>query len=73
MIMLIAIMFFDLSLLYTILSIIAGIIVSLFVSLIINFSLWATWYKKDKDTRLKKRIEAENQKSENKTDEKIVV
>lgn len=74
MIMLFAIMFFDLSLLYTVLSIIAGIIVSIFVSLIINFSLWTIWYKRDKDTRLKKRIETENKKVDTKTtDEKIVV
>lgn len=72
--MLIAIMFFGgLSFIYTILSIVIGIVTALFVSTVFYTSLWSFWYKKAKDNRLKKRIEAENNKKDKKPDDKVVV
>lgn len=71
---LIALMFFvEISFVYLIIATIVGIIVSLFVSIIFNTSIWSFWYKKDKDTMLKRRIEKEKSKEEKKTDDKIVV
>lgn len=74
--LLLAIMFFGgLSFIYTIISIIIGIMVALFISTIFYTSLWSFWYKRAKDNRLKKRIEAENKKKDKKEkeDEKILV
>jgi len=69
-----SVMFFgNASLIYTTLSIIVGLIISYFSSMIFYTSLWSFWYKKDKDVILRKRIEAEKNKTENKTDDKIVV
>ena len=75
-----AVMFFGgPSLIYLGLAIIVGLIVSTFVSLLINTSLWAMWYRKDKDKMLIRRIELEKQRELNKNnknkkeDEKIVV
>lgn len=68
------VMFFgNITLVYTSLSIIVGLIVSYFCSFIFYTSLWSFWYKKDKDVILRRRIEAEKNKTENKTDDKIVV
>ena len=67
------------SLIYLGLAIVVGLIISTFVSLIINSSLWSMWYKKDKDKVLKRRIELEKQREENKNnktkkdEDKIVV
>ncbi|MGN0961781.1 MAG: hypothetical protein ACI4PF_06275 [Christensenellales bacterium] len=79
-ILVLAVMFFGgPSLIYLGLAIIVGIIISIFVSLLINTTLWSFWYKKDKDKMLKRRIELEKQREENKNkknnkeDEKIVV
>jgi hypothetical protein len=41
--------------------------------MIVYTTLWSFWYKKDKDIILRKRIDAEKHKEENKTDDKIVV
>lgn len=69
-----AVMFFgSVSLVYTSLSIIVGLIISYLASFVLFTSIWSFWYKKDKDIILKKRIEAEKNKQENKTDDKIVV
>lgn len=75
-----AVMFFGgPSLIYLGIAILLGLIVSTFVSLFINTSLWSMWYKKDKDKMLVRRIEAEKQKELNKDkkvkkdEEKIVV
>lgn len=73
-VVILGIMFFgSMSLLYTALGIICGIIISVFTSLIFNTSLWSMWYKKDKDTMLRRRIEKENSKTENSDEEKILV
>ena len=65
------------SLIYLGIAIILGLIISAFVSLFINTSLWSFWYKKDKDNVLKRRLAAEKHKEElkanKKTDDKIVV
>ena len=62
------------------LAIVVGLLVSAFVSLFINGSLWSFWYRRDKDKVLthrlnaeKKRLEAKNNKNKNQQDEKIVV
>jgi len=69
-----AVMFFgNLSLCYTILSILIGNVITLFASLIFNSSIWSFWYKKDKDASLRRRIESDKKKLENKNDDKIVV
>lgn len=75
-----AVMFFGgASLIYLGLAIIVGLLVSIFVSLFINTSLWAMWYKKDKDKMLSRRIALEKAREEKKNnkskqeDEKIVV
>ena len=69
-----AVMFFgNVSLIYTCLSIIVGIIISYLVSFVFYTSIWSFWYKKDKDITLRRRIQAEKNKVENKTDDKIVV
>ena len=71
-----AVMFFgDLSLIYTVISILIGLIISVFSAYMFNFSLWSFWYKKSKDNILKRRIEIEKKKSieQNKSDEKIIV
>jgi len=70
--------FAEISVLYTIISICLGLIISIFTSLFFNTTLWSLWYKKDKDLRLKRRIELEKKRLEdkdkkNKTDDKIVV
>lgn len=67
------------SLIYLGLAIVVGLIVSMFVSLFMNTSLWAMWYKKDKDKSLARRIALEKAREEKKNnknkqeDEKIVV
>lgn len=69
-----AVMFFgNVSLIYTCLSIIVGIIISYLASFVFYTSIWSFWYKKDKDITLRRRIQAEKNKVENKTDDKIVV
>ena len=69
-----AVMFFgNLSLIYTILSILIGNVIALFASIMFNNSIWSFWYKKDKDASLRRRIESEKKKLENKDEEKIVV
>jgi len=69
-----AVMFFgNLSLIYTIISILIGSVVALFASIIFYTSIWSFWYKKDRDASLRRRIESENKKLENKDEEKIVV
>lgn len=80
-VLVLAVMFFGgLSLIYLGLAIIVGLGTSLFISLFFNTSLWALWYKKDKDKMLirrlkleKEREEKKNNKNSNKEDEKIVV
>jgi len=76
--LILAIMFFGgLSLIYLGLAIITGLVISAFVSLLINPSLWSFWYKKDKDATLRRRIASEQRKADLKSgkvkDEKIVV
>ena len=85
MIMLVAgvvgLMFFgNASLMYLGLSIIVGLVISAFVSMLVNVSLWSFWYKRDRDKVLvrrleteRKRIEAKNNKNKKQEDEKIVV
>lgn len=69
-----AVLFFgNTSLIYTILSILIGLCISLFASLIFNTSIWSFWYKKDKDASLRRRILAEKNKSEAKDEDKILV
>lgn len=71
-----AIMFFgDLTLIYTMISIILGLIVAMFVVYFFEFSVWSFWYKKDKDATLRRKIENDKKKANqaNKTDDKIVV
>ena len=69
-----AVMFFgNVSLVFTTLSIIVGLIISYFASMILYTSLWSFWYKKDKDIILRKRLEAAKNKEDNKSDDKIVV
>jgi len=71
---LIPVMFFGgTSLLFTSLNILLGLVVSVVTSLYFNTSIWSFWYKRDKDTMLKRRIEAEKKKLEPQTDDKIVV
>ena len=67
--------FGNLSLIYTVLSIVIGYLVMLFGTYMFEFSLWSFWYKKDKDATLRRRVELEKKREENsnKTDEKIVV
>ena len=61
------------------LAIVVGLMVSAFVSICINGSLWSFWYRRDRDKVLtyrlnaeKKRLEAKNNKNKQQ-DEKIVV
>ncbi|MBQ7352097.1 MAG: hypothetical protein IJW59_04505 [Clostridia bacterium] len=67
------------SLIYLGLAIVVGLIISAFVSLFFNTSLWSFWYRKDKDSVLKRRILAEQKKQDIKdgkakpVDDKIVV
>ena len=69
-----AVMFFgNISLVYTIIAILIGNVIALFASNMFNNTLWAFWYKKDKDASLRRRIESEKKKLENKDEEKIVV
>lgn len=75
-----AVMFFGgPSLIYLGIAIVLGLCVSMFVSLFINTSLWAMWYKKDKDKMLSRRIALEKAREEKKNnknkqeDEKILV
>lgn len=69
-----SVMFFgNVTLIYTCLSIIVGLIISYFASMIFYTSVWSFFYKKDKDIILRKRLEAAKNKTENKTDDKIVV
>ena len=71
---LIAVMFFgNISLVYTIIAILIGNVIALFAGIMFNNTLWAFWYKKDKDASLRRRIESEKKKLENKNDDKIVV
>ena len=62
-----------LSLCYTIISILIANVITLFGSLIFNPSIWSFWYQRDKDTSLRRRIEFEKKKFENKDNDKIVV
>lgn len=74
------IMFFGgASMIYLGLATIVGLLVSAFVSIMVNGSLWSFWYRRDKDKVLthrlnveKKRLEAKNNKNKQQ-DEKIVV
>lgn len=76
-----AVMFFGgCSLIYLGIAIILGMLISTFVSLLVNTSLWAMWYKKDKDKILMRRIESDKEKElkkdkkkNNKEDDKILV
>ena len=69
-----AVMFFgSLSLIYTIISILIANLITLFATLIFNNSIWSFWYKKEHDASLRRRIESEKKKLENKNDDKIVV
>ena len=71
-----AVMFFgDVSLIFTVISIILGLLVSLFGVYMFEFCLWSFWYKKDKDTTLKRRIELEKKRANEteKSNDKIVV
>lgn len=71
-----AVMFFgNLTLLYIVLSILCGYLVMLFGTYMFEFSLWSFWYKRDKDLRLKRRLELEEKilQNANKPDDKIVV
>lgn len=72
-----AVMFFgDLSLIFTVISILLGLAVTLFSVYFFEFSLWSFWYKKDKDATLKRRLELEKKRASNpdgKQDEKIIV
>lgn len=66
------------STLYTTLSIILGLVISILTTLFFFTTIWSLGYKKDKDKMLKRRIELEKKRLEekdkkNKTDEKIVV
>ncbi|MGN0961755.1 MAG: hypothetical protein ACI4PF_06145, partial [Christensenellales bacterium] len=71
-----AVMFFgDVSLIFTVISIILGLLVSLFGVYMFEYPLWSFWYKKDKDATLKRKIELEKKRAneaENSND-KIVV
>ena len=71
-----AVMFFgDLSLIFTVISILLGIAVTLFGVYLFEFSLWSFWYKREKDTMLKRRIELEKKRASGieKSEDKIVV
>lgn len=79
-VLVLAVMFFGgPSLIYLGIAIVLGLIVSMFVSLFINTSLWSLWYKKDKDKTLSRRIKLEKEREEKKKnknkqeDEKILV
>ena len=66
------------SLIYLGLAIVVGLIVSAFTSLFVNTSLWSFWYNKEKDSILRRRIDAEKHREEikagkKKPDDKIVV
>lgn len=70
------------SLIFVGLSLILGLLISFFISILINNSLWSFWYKKDRDKVLTRRIEAEKRAKKRKEDikagknvddEKIVV
>lgn len=67
--------FSSVSMLFTILSILIGMIIAVFVSTIFAPSIWSFWYKRDKDIMLKRRKDREQKKLENKdkNDEKILV
>lgn len=66
--------FSNISTVFTIISVLVGMIISAFTSLIFAPSIWAFWYKRDKDIMLKRRKEREQKKLENKdNDEKILV
>lgn len=66
-----AVMFFGgPSLIFLGLAVVVGLIISTFVSLFVNTSLWSMWYKKDKDKMLKRRVELEKQRELNKNDKK---
>lgn len=75
--LLFAVMFFgNISLVYTIVAILISNVISLFFTCVFNTTLWSYWYKKDKDAALRRRIDSEKKKLENKNkndDEKIVV
>lgn len=66
--------FSNVSTVFTIISVLVGMIISVFTSVIFAPSIWAFWYKRDKDIMLKRRKEKEQKKLENKdNDEKILV
>ena len=69
-----AVMFIgNLSLIYLCTSFIIAILVSFAMVIIYNTTIWALIYNKDKDTILRKRIEKENNKSQEKSEDKILV
>ena len=63
----------NLSLIYLCTSFIMAIIVSFAMTIIFNTTIWALIYNKEKDTILRKRIEKENNKSQEKSEDKILV
>lgn len=67
--------FSTISTLYTIISIIIGMVVAVFTSMFFGPTIWSFWYNREKDKMLKRRKVREQKKLENKdkTDEKIVV
>lgn len=67
--------FSSISMLFTILSVLLGMIIALFVSMIFAPSIWSFWYKRDQDIMLKRRKIREQKKLENKdkNNEKILV
>jgi len=77
-ILILSLMFFgNASTIYFGIATIVGLVISAFVSMFVNTSLWSFWYKKEKDNVLSRRIANEKRKLEaknnKKSDEKIVV
>jgi preprotein translocase subunit SecF len=76
LVVVLSLMFFGgLSMIFLGLAVILGLGISLFVSVMFYTSIWSFWYKKDKDSILRRRIENDNKKLEKKSqdEEKIVV
>ena len=67
--------FSTISTLYTIISVIVAMVISVFTSMFFASTIWSFWYNREKDKMLKRRKVREQKKLENKdkTDEKIVV
>ncbi len=66
-------LFGNASLIFTTLSLVLALLISPFVSIVFNLSIWSSWYQKDKDLILRRRLEIEKKKLEKKTEDKIVV